>query len=104
MNRIEHKQNFDSLKAEYGLKEYIFLTASGYRHFFVLGKDLKDAEANFMRIDELKRNGFTLEELPIRVEYNEKKCKDWSMDDFAENNENCDIKRISVNSLYDKIR
>ena len=88
MNRLEHLENYDSIKSEYGLKEFIFLTASGYRHFFVLGKDLKEAENNFMRIDELKRNGFTLDDLPVRLEYNKKKCKDWSMDDFSEHNEN----------------
>ena len=88
VNKPEHNLNYDSLKSEHDLKEYVFLTPSGYRHFFVLGKDLKDAEANFLRIDELKRKGFSLADLPIRVEYNEHKCKDWSMDDFADNNEN----------------
>ncbi|HQO09605.1 MAG TPA: hypothetical protein PLK90_05370 [Clostridiales bacterium] len=88
MNIFEHTNNYDSLKSEYGLKEFIFLTSSGYRHFFVLGKDLNDAENNFMRIDELKRNGFTIDDLPIRLEYDVSKCKDWSMDDFSENNEN----------------
>lgn len=88
MSRDEHDLNYNELKFQQGLKEYIFMTRSGYRHFFVLGKDLKDAEINFMRIDEIKRNGFTLEELPIRLEYNEVKCKDWSMDLFWVNNEN----------------
>lgn len=88
MNREDHEQNYNLLKFQQGLKEYIFMTRSGYRHFFVLGKDLKDAEANFMRIDEIRRNGFTLEELPIRLEYNKEQCKDWSMDKFWENNKN----------------
>ncbi|MCK9401107.1 MAG: hypothetical protein M0Q51_14090 [Bacteroidales bacterium] len=88
MNREEHEQNYNLLKFQQGLKEYIFLTRSGYRHFFVLGKDLKDAEENFMRINEIKRNGFTLEDLPIRLEYNKEKCKEWSMDNFWANNEN----------------
>jgi len=88
MNREEHEVNYNLLKLQQGLKEYIFMTPSGYRHFFVLGKDLKQAEENFMRIDEIKRNGFTLDELPIRLEYNIDKCKDWSMDMYWENNEN----------------
>jgi len=88
MNREKHEINYNLLKIQQGLKEYIFMTRSGYRHYFVLGKDLKDAETNFMRIDELKRNGFTLEELPIRLEYNKEKCKDWSMDLYWVNNEN----------------
>jgi len=88
MNREEHEENYKLLKFQQGLKEYIFMTRSGYRHFFVLGKNLKEAEDNFMRIDEIKRNGFTLEELPIRLEYNKEKCKNWSMDLYWENNEN----------------
>ena len=88
MNRDEHQENYKILQFQQGLKEYIFMTRSGYRQFFVLGKDLKEAEENFMRIDEIKRNGFTLEDLPIRLEYNKEKCKDWSMDMYWENNEN----------------
>ncbi len=83
MNREEHEENYKLLQFQQGLKEYIFMPRSGYRHFFVLGKNLKDAEENFIRIDEIKRNGFTIEELPIRLEYNKEKCKDWSMDDFG---------------------
>ena len=88
MSREEFKENYNQIKFQNELKEYIFLTRSGYRHFFVLGKDLKDAEINFMRIDEIKRNGFDLDELPIRLEYSEEKCKFWSMDQYWENNEN----------------
>lgn len=50
------------------MKEFIFRTSAGFRTFFVLGKDLKDAENNFMRIDLLGRNGFSLEDLPVRRE------------------------------------
>jgi predicted HTH transcriptional regulator len=92
MSREEQEQNYNQVKFLNGLKEFIFMTNSGYRHFFVLGKNLKDAEENFMRIDEIKRNGFNLDELPIRLEYNKEKCKDWSMDNFWANNEN----KISV--------
>ncbi len=88
MSKEEQHHNYNLLKFQNALKEYIFMTRSGYRHFFVLGKDLKDAEENFMRIDEIKRNGFNLEELPIRLEYNKEKCKDWSMDNYWEQNEN----------------
>ncbi|MDX9931216.1 MAG: hypothetical protein RB294_01425 [Bacteroidales bacterium] len=87
MNRHEHEENYNLLKIQHELKEYIFMTRSGYRHFFVLGKNLNDAEKNFLRIDEIKRNGFTLEDLAIRLEYNKEKCKDWSMDDFWKWNE-----------------
>jgi predicted HTH transcriptional regulator len=79
---------FENIKLKNNLKEYIFLTRSGYRHFFVLGKNLKDAEKNFMKINELKRCGFSLEDLPIRLEYKKKKTKNWSMDDYWDNNEN----------------
>ena len=96
MSKEEHEFNYDLLKFQQGLKEYIFMTRSGYRHFFVLGKDLKEAEENFMRIDEIKRNGFTLEELPIRLEYNKEKCKDWSMDMYWENNEKKESEIIST--------
>lgn len=88
MNRTEHNENYFRLKSEQNLKEYIFMTPAGYRHFFVLGKDLKDAEENFKRIDTLNRIGFVLEDLPIRLEYDKEKCKHWSMDDYFENNEN----------------
>ena len=91
MDREEKKKNYFYLKEKLKLKEYIFMTRSGYRHFFVLGKDLKDAENNFMRLDILERNGFDLDELPIRLEYDKEKCKDWSMDTFWDNNENKDI-------------
>ncbi|PIP54877.1 MAG: hypothetical protein COX07_02895 [Bacteroidetes bacterium CG23_combo_of_CG06-09_8_20_14_all_32_9] len=79
---------WENLKGNENLKEYIFMTRAGYRHFFVLGKDLKDAEQNFMRIDEIKRCGFSLEDLPIRLEYDKEKCKDWKKEDFWEKNEN----------------
>lgn len=88
MSREKNDNEFNLLKFRQGLKEYIFMTPSGYRHFFVLGKDLKEAEENFMRIDEIKRNGFNLEELPIRLEYNKEKCREWSMDDYFKFNEN----------------
>lgn len=88
MDITEHIANYNSIKIEQDLKEFIFMTKSGYRHFFILGKDLKNAEENFLKTDEIKRNGFTLEELPIRLEYSEEKCKDWSVTDFWENNEN----------------
>ena len=68
-------------------KEYILMTRSGYRHFFVLGKDLHDAEENFMRIDEIERSGFTLDDLPIRLE-NSPEIKNFSMEDFWIKNEN----------------
>lgn len=80
--------NYELLKTQNGLKEYIFMTRAGYRHFFVLGKDLKDAEQNFMRIDEIKRCGFTLQDLPIRLEYDKEKCKDWKKEDYWNKNEN----------------
>ena len=79
--------HWEKLKSNNNLKEYIFMTRSGYRHFFVLGKNLKDAEEKFMRIDEIKRCGFTLDDLPIRLE-NKPETKDYSMDDFWDKNEN----------------
>jgi len=97
MSREEHELNYNLLKVQQGLKEYIFMTPSGYRHFFVLGKDLKDAEINFMRIDVLGRNGFSLEDLPVRLEYNKEKCKDWSMDKYWEKNEN---KKTEIDSTH----
>lgn len=84
-------KTYEDIKVENNLKEFIFLTRSGYRHFFVLGNDLKEAEFNFMKIDEFKRYGFTLKDLPIRLEYKEPESKNWSMDDYWENNENKDI-------------
>lgn len=84
---LDHDVKWENLKGTKNLKEYIFMTRSGYRHFFVLGKDLKDAEENFMRIDEIKRCGFTLDDLPIRLE-NKPEVKSYSMDDFWDKNEN----------------
>ncbi len=86
---MHNKQDilWENLKGNENLKEYIFMTRSGYRHFFVLGKDLKEAEKNFMRIDEIKRCGFTLEDLPIRLEY-KPETRNYSMDDFWLKNEN----------------
>lgn len=81
-------KTYEDLKQDNNLKEFIFLTRSGYRHFFVLGKDLNEAENNFMKIDEFKRYGFSLKDLPIRLEYKENITKNWSMDDYWENNEN----------------
>ena len=78
---------WENLKSVENLKEYIFMTRSGYRHFFVLGKNLKDAEENFMRIDEIKRCGFSLNDLPIRLE-NKPEVKNYSMEDFWNKNEN----------------
>ena len=51
MNRFKDAA-WENLKESEDLKEYIFMTRSGYRHFFVLGKNLKHAEENFMQIDE----------------------------------------------------
>ena len=59
---------YDELRVKKNLKEFLFSTPGGFRQFFVLGKTLKDAEKNFMRIDEMKRHGFTLRDLPIRKE------------------------------------
>ena len=39
-----------------------------------------------MKTDEIKRNGFTLNDLPIRLE-NTDKIKEYSMDDFWKKNE-----------------
>ena len=96
MDREESEYNYNFIKSQNNLKEYIFMTRSGYRHFFVLGKSLKDAEENFMRIDEIKRNGFRLNDLPIRLEYDKIRCKDWSMDAYWENNENIE----AINDSY----
>ncbi len=68
------------------------MTRSGYRHIFVLGKDLKEAEENFMKINEIKRKGFSLSDLPVRLE-NTKEVKEYSMDDFWKKNE---AKKVSV--------
>jgi len=78
---------WEERKGREQLREYIFMTPSGYRHFYVLGADLKDAEKRFLQIDEVKRCGFTLDDLPIRLE----NCPDvdqFSMDDFWKLNEN----------------
>jgi hypothetical protein len=83
---------WENLKGNENQKEYIFMTRSGYRHFFVLGSDLKDAETNFMRVDEIKRCGFTLNDLPIRLE-NKPETKTYTIEDFWNKNENNDIKR-----------
>jgi hypothetical protein len=91
MSREEQDLGYKLIKSQQRLKEFIFMTRSGYRHFFVLGSDLKDAEENFMRIDEIKRNGFNLDELPIRLEYDIEKCKEWSMDNYWSNNENKEL-------------
>jgi hypothetical protein len=77
------------------LKEYVFFSPAGYRHFFVFGLDLRNAEANFMQLDDLVRCGFTLDDLPIRLEYVKEKCKHWSMDDYREHNENRDVVKVS---------
>ncbi len=87
MKPISQETDYHFTKKHLSLKEYIFMTRSGYRHFFVLGTDLKEAEHNFMRIDEIKRCGFTLEDLPIRLEYTEQ-VKEYSMDEIWERNEN----------------
>jgi len=76
-----------NLKDKENLREYIFMTRSGYRHFFVLGKDLHDAEENFMKVDELKRCGFSLNDLPIRLE-NKPEVKNYTIEDFWNKNEN----------------
>lgn len=81
---------WENLKGNENLKEYIFMTRSGYRHFFVLGKDLKDAEEKFMRVDEIKRCGFTLDDLPIRLE-NKPETKTYTIEDFWNKNENHNI-------------
>ena len=86
MDRQQRLKNYYFLQSKHELNEYVFMTRAGYRHFFVLGKTLKEAEENFMRIDEIERNGFDLNELPIRLQYDKEKCKDWSMDKFWENN------------------
>ena len=78
---------WENLKGNESMKEFIFMTRSGYRHFFVLGKNLKEAEENFMRIDEIKRCGFTLDDLLIRLE-NKPEVKNYSMEDFWINNQN----------------
>lgn len=79
--------DYEKIKKEQGLKEYIFFTEAGYRKFIVLGKDLKDAEENFMRINPFRRGHFEIEHLPVRLEYDDVKCKGWSWDKFLDNNE-----------------
>lgn len=78
---------WEEKKGTENLREFIFMTRSGYRHFFVLGADLHDAEKRFLQIDEIKRFGFTLDDLPIRLE-NRPEIKSFSMDDFWNRNEN----------------
>jgi hypothetical protein len=86
MNRCSDEE-WEKLKERENLKEYIFLTRACYRHFFILGKDLKDAEENFMSLDILKRKGFTLDDLPIRLKYTPE-VKHYKMEDLWEKNEN----------------
>jgi hypothetical protein len=81
---------WENMKDNEDLKEYIFMTRSGYRHFFVLGKDLKEAESNFMRINLIKRCGFTLDDLPIRLE-NRPETNNYTIEDFWNKNENQNI-------------
>jgi hypothetical protein len=83
----EKDVSWENLKGNKNLKEYIFMTRSGYRHFFVLGKDLEDAEEKFMCIDEIKRCGFSLDDLPIRLE-NKPESKNYTIEDFWNKNEN----------------
>ncbi len=93
-NHRNRDENWENLKKRENLKEYIFMTHSGYRHFFVLGKDLKQAEEKFMHIDEITRCGFALDDLPIRLECTPD-IKNFSMDDFWAKNEN-----IAAKSSY----
>lgn len=88
MDRQERLKNYFAMKEQRNLKEYIFMTRAGYRHFFALGNTLKEAEENFMRSDQISRCGFSLEDLPIRLEYDKEKCKDWTIEDFWLHNEN----------------
>ena len=81
---------WENMKDNEDLKEYIFMTRSGYRHFFVLGKDLKEAESNFMRINLIKRCGFTLDDLQIRLE-NRPETNNYTIEDFWNKNENQNI-------------
>lgn len=83
----DQDRSWENRKGAENLREYIFMTRLGYRHFFVLGADLSDAEKRFMLIDEIKRCGFTLDDLPIRLE-NSLEVLDFSMDNFWERNEN----------------
>lgn len=88
MDREAHLKNYYALKEKLGLKEYIFMTRSGYRHKFVLGKNLKDAEETFMKLDVLARNGFELDDFPIRLEYKPDTMKKYTIEDFWNKNEN----------------
>lgn len=88
----DQDKSWEEKKDTENLREFIFMTRSGYRHFFVLGSDLHDAEKRFLQIDEIKRFGFTLEDLPIRLE-NGPEIKSFSMDDFWNCNENVAIPR-----------
>ena len=93
MSKLE---SYYHIKEKENLQEYIFMSQAGYRHFFMLGKDLADAEANFNRLDSLARKGFTLEDLPVRLAYDQEKCKDWKIEDFWKYNEN---KHLIINNL-----
>ncbi|MFH1004646.1 MAG: hypothetical protein V1781_04000 [Bacteroidota bacterium] len=83
----ENSRDYESTRKKYNLKEYIFMTRAGYRHFVVTGKKLKDAEENFMRIDKIGRHGFNLDDLPIRLE-NTPDTKNYTIEDFWNNREN----------------
>lgn len=83
----DQDKSWEEKKGSENLREFIFMTRSGYRHFFVLGSDLHDAEERFLQIDEIKRFGFSLDDLPIRLE-NRPEIKSFSMDDFWNRNEN----------------
>ena len=48
------------------MNEYRFTTRGGYRTFYVKGATLIDAERNFEDAPLLQRNGFKLEDLPVR--------------------------------------
>jgi len=89
----EHEKNYYAIKSQLNLKEYVFLSPNGDRRYYLLGKDLKEAESNFMRIDIVTRIGFTLDDLPIRLEYDEEKCKEWSMATYREHNENTEYQK-----------
>ena len=83
----EQDRIWENIKKKENLKEYMFMTSAGYRTFFVLGKDLKDAEDKFMSYDLMKRNGFELDDLPIRLEYTSE-MENYRKEDFWEKNEN----------------
>lgn len=83
----DQDKSWEEKKGSENLREFIFMTPSDYRHFFVLGSDLHDAEKRFLQINDVKRFGFTLDDLPIRLE-NSSEIKSFSMDDFWSHNEN----------------